>query len=720
MPLDLTNLDTLFKQGNLAEKIDQETLDDIGSQVCLDFESDLNSRSEWETMYQDWMKLAIQVIEKRTYPWNDAANVKYPLLATSAMQFAARAYPTLVSGTKVVKCRVIGDDPDGMKQDRADRISEHMSYQLLEEMTNWDEDMDRACFILPIAGCVFKKIYFDPNIGHNVSELVLPKDLVVNYWAKTLADASTKTHVMYMSKNKIKEMQLGGTFLAVDLVSAVNKPSEMATQSRINEGLKEPASKTSAPLTILEQHRFWDLDDDDYEEPYIITVEYSTRKVLRITPRFEKDGVKTNGTKIIQITPEEYFLKFPFIPNPDGGFYDLGFGALLGPLNETVNSLINLLLDSGSMSNLQAGFISKGVRLKAGDTTFKPGEWKTVQTSGDDLHKGIYPLPTRDPSDVLFKLLGQVVESGQKLASVAEIFVGKMPGQNTPATTTMATIEQGMKVFTAIYKRIYRSLTKEFKRLYRLNKLYMPANEEYTVLDSLALKNIGQNDYQQDESDVRPAADPTNVSETLKLTKAQALMEMIPMGTVNPQEATKRILEAQEQPDIEKLMAVQPPGPTPDQQKAQSDIQVAQQKAQLDSQAAQQKMQHDQQTAMMKQKEMELKLIIEANQGKMDTATKQMEIQLKQAQDQMSMQQQAKQHMMDLVKAQDAMMVERASATQQLQAQGQKHQMDMQQMQEKHNAAMTQKDQLHQQDVKLKKKKITQLSDKEHMVEEVN
>ena len=704
MALDLTNLDILFQQSNLAEKIDQETLDKIGEQVSLDFESDLNSRSDWETMYQDWMKLAIQVIETRTYPWNNAANVKYPLLATSAMQFQARAYPTLVNGTKVVKVKVIGDDPDGMKQARADRISQHMSYQVLEEMESWDEEMDRACFILPIAGCVFKKIYYDPSIGHNISELVLPKDLVVNYWAKTLEDATTKTHVMYMSKNRIKELQLGGTYLDIDLVSAVNKPSEMNTQSRENEGLKEPANKAEAPLTILEQHRFWDLDDDGYDEPYIITIEYSTKKVLRITPRFEKDGVKIADGKIIKITPEEYFLKFSFIPNPDGGFYDLGFGALLGPLNETVNSLINLLLDSGSMSNLQAGFISKGVRLKAGDSMFKPGEWKVVQTSGDDLNKGIYPLPTREPSDVLFKLLGTIVESGQKLASVAEIFVGKMPGQNTPATTTMATIEQGMKVFTAIYKRIYRSLTKEFKRLYRLNKLYLPMDAQFKVLDSLELQRIGQNDYKQDDSDVKPAADPTNVSETLKLTKAQALMEMIPLGTVNPQEATKRILEAQEQPDIEKLMAVAPPGPSPEQQKAEMDMKVAQQKAQLDAQAAQMKMEHEQQKAMMKQKEMELKLIIEANQGKMDAATKQMEMQLAQAQNQMELQQQEKQHMMDLAKAHDAMMVDRAKSQNDLQVQQQKHSMDMQQMHEKHSSAMKQKDELHQQDIKLKAK----------------
>lgn len=645
MALDLSNLDILFQQSNLAEKLDAELLAKIGEQVVADFTYDLNSRKEWESMYQDWIKLATQVMEEKSFPWPKAANVKYPLLATSAMQFQARAYPTLVSGVNIVKARVIGEDPTGEKALRAERIGRHMSYQVLEEMENWDEEMDRACFILPIAGCVFKKVYYDPAKGHNVSELVLPKDLVVNYWTKTLENSPTKTHIIYMSKNKLKEFQLGGSFLNIDMKDAVNKSFDMEENARKNEGFDKPAREDSAPLIILEQHRFWDLDEDGYEEPYIVTVEYSTGKVLRITPRFEKDGVKMENDKIIRIEAEEYFIKFTFIPNPDGGFYDLGFGALLGPLNETVNTLINQLLDAGTMSTLQAGFISKGVRTKVGDSVFKPGEWKVVQTSGDDLKKGIYPLPARDPSNTLFELLGTIVESGQKLASVAEIFVGKMPGQNTPATTTMATIEQGMKVFTAIYKRIYRSLTKEFKRLYRLNKLYLPADAEFNALDSLALQKTGMDDYRQDDSDIKPAADPNNVSEMLRLTKAQALMELIPLGTLNAAEATKRILEAQEQPDIEKLLNQGPPPPSPEQQKAQVDMQVAQQKAQLDAQALQMKAEH------------------EANKNKMDMQMGQMKLELEAAKAHMQLETARSKAIVDAQAAQMKMQTDHQAAT---------------------------------------------------------
>lgn len=683
MPLDTSNLDVLFQQSNLAEKLDKELLTKIGEQVVTDFNYDMDSRKEWETMYQEWMKLATQVSEEKSWPWVNAANVKYPLLATSAMQFQARAYPTLVSGVNVVKARVIGDDPDGQKALRAERIGRHMSYQVLEEMENWDEEMDRACFILPIAGCVFKKIYFDPTKGHNVSELVLPKDLVVNYWTKTLEDSPTKTHIMYMSKNKIKEFQLGGSYLDIDLTSAINKSFNLEEDTTKNSGLQKPGNEEAAPLVVLEQHRFWDLDEDGYEEPYIITVEYSTGKVLRITPRFEKDGVKIENNKIIRITPEEYFIKFTFIPNPDGGFYDLGFGALLGPLNETVNTLINQLLDSGTMHSLQSGFIAKGIRTKQGENIFKPGEWKVVQTSGDDLKKGIYPLPTKEPSSTLFQLLGSMVESGQKLASVAEIFVGKMPGQNTPATTTMATIEQGMKVFTAIYKRIYRSLTKEFKRLYRLNKLYMPADAEFNALDSMELQKTGMNDYQKDDSDIKPAADPTNVSEMLRLTKAQALMELIPLGTLNVQEATKRILEAQEQPDIEKLMNQGPPPPDPKMMEIQA------------------KMQADQAQSQLKMQEMQMKMQFEGQSKQMDMQVKQMEMQFKQ----LELELKAK-------SAQQDALIKSASAQQDMQLQQQKGQHDMhmqnQQLQladKQHAQSMEQSDAQHQQKLQQAKEK---------------
>ena len=656
----------LLSEVNIASKLDKDTLNKIGDDVVHSFEDDLQSREHWEEQYEEWMKLATQVIEEKTWPWFNASNVKYPLLATAAMQFQARSYPTLVGSPAVVKARVWGEDPDGSKQKRADRISKHMSYQVLEEMENWDEDMDKACFVLPIIGTVFKKTYWCKEEGTNKSDLVLPKHLVVNYWAKDLESASTKTHILFMTKNTIREKQLSGEFLDIDLGAANPKYFEFEENSKRNENLEMPRETDSTPLTILEQHRWDDLDNDGYKEPYIVTIEYSTGQVLRVASRYEADGIKVNDKgEITRIVPEEYFVKFSFIPNPDGGFYDLGFGALLGPLNETVNTLINLLIDSGTINNLQSGFIAKGIRMKMGDAALTPGEWRTVQTTGDDLRKGIMPLPTKEPSETLFKLLGTIVESGQKLASVAEIFVGKMPGQNTPATTTMATIEQGMKVFTAIYKRIYRSLTKEFKRLYRLNKIYMKPEDEFRVIDSQELMKIGQSDYQQDDTDVRPAADPTMVSEQLRLTKAQALLEMIPLGTINPQEATKRVLEAMEQPEIEKLMGNIPqPPPDPKLLVAQAKMKADEQKAQIHQAESQQKMIQDEQSA------------------KLDTMAKILDLHIQEMKAKQQEEADQRQHMIDLIGAITELHAKTAQHQQKLSQQEEMHSQKLKQMKE--------------------------------------
>ena len=691
MPLDYSNLDILLQQANLAEGLEKEELTKIGDIVVRDFEYDLQSRSVWETMYADWMKLAIQVIEEKTFPWRNAANVKYPLLSTAAMQFQARAYPTLVSGNVIVKARVIGEDPDGSKLRRAERIGKHMTYQLLEEMPNWDEDMDKACFILPIVGTIFKKVYYDPDKGYNCSELVLPRDLVINYWAKTLEDCETKTHILYMSKNKVKENQLSGNFLEFDIAAATTKEFDHSKKVKENTGLSEPASSENSPLTILEQHRLYDLDNDGYQEPYIVTVEYSTRTVLRITPRFQKSGVITSEGKIVKITPDEYFIKFPFIPNPDGGFYDLGFGALLGPLNETVNTLINQLIDSGTINNLQSGFIAKGVRMKMDDAALEPGEWRTVQTTGDDLRKGILPLPSKEPSSALFQLLGTIVESGEKLASVAEIFVGKMPGQNTPATTTMATIEQGMKVFTAIYKRIYRSLTKEFRKLYKLNQLYLPFEKEFEILDSQELISIKLSDYQQDDTDVKPAADPNVVSEMLRMTKAQALLELIPLGTVNPQEVTRRVLEAQEQPEIEKLLNAGPPPPDPKMLEIQAKMQAEEAKTNL------------------KMQESQIKMMMDQQMGKMDMQLKQMDLQFKSMEAQLKLATQKHQMIIDMSKAEQDLKIEQVTGNQKMQLKEQEFKMKEKQIEQKSKETDIKKP---------KNRKIKQISDNEYEVEE--
>ena len=699
---------------DLVSEVDEEELKKMGNEVVRGFEADLQSRSSWDEQNQEWMKLALQVKETKTYPWPNAANVKYPLLSIAAIQFSARAYPSLVPSFDIVKAKPLGrskpaapqapqggppvapmggmpagqppipgQPPQGAGapmmgqppspgpqpeeedlQVTAEKISTHMSYQVLYEMDDWEEDMDKLCLVLPIIGCAFKKTYYSKLKEYNCSELVLPKDLVVNYWTKSLETAYRKTHRLWYTPNEFVERQRIGFWKEyddMDFGPGASPPDDYHQRHEITK-ITVPEEDSDTPREVLEQHTFWDLDGDDYKEPYVITVDRETCRVLRIAPRFQSKDVMfhpKNPSKVARINPREFFTKFSFIPNPDGSFYDLGFGLLLGSINQAANTILNQLTDAGTLSNLQSGFLAKGLRLgKAGDYKFQPGEWKPVNNTFEDLKKGIFPLPVREPSNVLFQLLGMLVQSGKELASVAEIMTGKMPGQNTPASTTMATIEQGLKVFTSIYKRIYRSMGKEFEKLFELNSMYLPdeADLEYTYeKDGVTIDaSINTRFYQDAKVKIVPAADPNMVTETQKLMQLQSMMEMAQFGSLNVKELTRRGLEIHGIPGIAKLMEVPPPGDPievtllkmeledkeKDRQLEGMKIQSENQKRQSEIvlNIAKAKQLGDEEGAMMLEAQLERELAREEMQ------LKAMELMFKQEEHQMKMQQKKEEH----------------------------------------------------------------------------
>lgn len=643
----------LLESTNIAENLDEDKLREIGANCKRGFEQDLESRREWEQNIDEWTKLAIQSKEARTYPWPKASNIKYPLLSTAAMQFNARAYPSLVpSDGRIVKAKVIGKDPTGEKQKRAEHTSIFVSYQLIDEMEGWEEDMDKLLIMLPIVGSMFKKTYWDSMLEKNQSKLVMPKNLVVNYWTKSLEQSERVSEIIEMSKRLYQERVNAELFLDTDIGSP--KTPEGSNGA--------PDNDSTTPYIFIEQHTFLDLDDDGYEEPYIVTFHRQSGTVLRIVARFDELGLKVdNDGKVIYIEPIEYYTKFGFIPNPDGSFYDIGFGVLLGPINDSVNTLINQLVDAGSLSNLQSGFIGKGLRLKMGEARFQPGEWKAVNATADDLKKQILPLPVKEPSMVLFTLMGSLITSGKELASVAEIFVGKMPGQNTPATTTMATIEQGMKVFTAVYKRIYRSLAKEYKKIYRLNEVYLNPQTYVEILDD----NVNPDDFKAIGYDICPGADPSAVSQTERLLKAQGLVELLPMGILDPLEVVTRVLEAQEQPNIQKLFHPQvqqtgqpPQKPDPKAQELQMKMQAEAQKAKLQQDNLAFKSQLDQRdqqfTQAMKAQAQQHELAIKTMEAKLQAMAEEHQIKSKMVQSQQQAVQAHQQHVQSVVHTEQA------------------------------------------------------------------
>lgn len=597
---------------NIAAELDEEQLIKIGKDAKNGFDADEDSRSEWLKDTADWLNLAKQLRDEKHWPWRGASNVKYPLISTAAMQFSARAYPSLVPGDgTIVKARIIGKDPDGQKQAKADRISKYMSWQYLYEMPRWEEDMDRMLIMLPCVGMMFKKTYFDPLSEKPVSELVAAENFVIDYWADDIESADRYSEIIYLSKRKVDEKIRSKEYLNAQLGEPIYQET----------GDKETKQHDLvAPYKLIQQATWLDLDDDGVKEPYTVVFDYNSSKVLKITARFLPQDIKLDKKgKIIAIDAQCYYTKFGFIPNPDGGFYDLGFGHLLGPLNESVNTLINQLIDAGTLANLQAGFVGKGLRLKMGDSPLRPGEWRAVNAVADDIRKQMLPLPAKEPSNVLLQLLGTLITSGKELASVAEIFVGKMPGQNTPATTTMASIEQGMKVFTAIYKRIYRALDKEFKKLFYINSAYLNPKTYAAVLD----EPIDPKDFDKETYDICPAADPNASSQQEKLMKAQALVELIPLGTVDPMEVTIRILQAQDQPNWEKLIPGMAQTGQP-QMPQKEDPKMVEMKMKMDAEQkkAELKQQEMQQKMAMNQRDAEFKLQMKAQEHQVNMQSK--------------------------------------------------------------------------------------------------
>lgn len=550
-----------YASDNVSELIDEDKLIEIASQVQSGYDEDVNSRKEWAVRQDEDMKLALQVQESKSTPWPNASNFKYPLLTTATMQFGARSYPSLVTSPSIVKGRVTGFDLTGDKAKSADRVGKHMSYQLIEEMDNWEEDMDRLCLSIPIVGCMFKKTYFSPSKSKNVSELVYPKHLVVNYWTKYLKDAPRITHEIHLSENDIYERIESGLFTDQDYTK--DQIEEDTTQNEVH-GLQTPSDDTT-PYLFLEQHTWLDLDDDGYKEPYIVTI--CNGKVARIVAGFDLDSVTVRDDQVIRIERIEYFTKYGFVPSPDGSFYDVGFGLLLGGINDSINTTVNQLHDAGTMSNRAGGFLGRGAKLKGGKHTFKPFEWQQIQSTGEDLRKNIVPLPVREPSNVLFSLLGLMIEAGKELSSTVPMMVGQNPGQNQPATTSMAVVEQGSKVYSSIFKRLHRACHQELKKLKRLNRLYLPPESYFQVLDKEeeGMDKIFQKDYGEDVTDVQLYSDPNIISETHRLIKAQQVSEMMQQNLIpNPEAAAKIILEAMDLPNIEELLTPPPPQPSPE------------------------------------------------------------------------------------------------------------------------------------------------------------
>jgi chaperonin GroES len=572
MNLEATlSLSKIVKSPNVADLLSESDLTTIGNAVWDEWTIDKDSRYDWEERTADAMKLAQQVKEEKTFPWAGASNVKFPLVTIAALQYQSRAYPALIPDVNVVKARVIGTDLTGEKQARADRVSQFMSFQVLEEDENWEENMDKVLIEQAIVGCAFKKSFFDPALQHNVSVQVLSQHLYIPYFAQSLEKASRITQVLFFSENEMIENERKGLFLKYDRLvpPTVDDTSPMQAAHDEAQGTHDPKNDPATPYELLEQHRWLDLDGDGYQEPYVVTIVKETKQVLRIVARFSTSKIQRRKGEVVYIEPDHYFTKFSFIPSPDGGIYDLGFGVLLGPLNESINTILNQLVDAGTLSNTAGGFLGRGVKFRSGDNSFRPFEWKRVDSTGDDLHKGIFPLPVREPSLVLFQLLGLLIDYGERIGMATDPMVGVNPGQNTPAETSRNMLAEGQRIFSAVYKRTYRALKEEFRKLYKLNGIFLNDEQEFYSLINEGTNIVFASDFAGDGKDVVPAADPNMVSDAMKLQQILMMKESaLQTPGYNPYQLEKKFLQALKVTDIEAILpdpqgpnALPPPGP---------------------------------------------------------------------------------------------------------------------------------------------------------------
>jgi hypothetical protein len=511
---------------NLADILPEDVLDPLGSVLKENYMDYKMSRKDWEQSYMEGLDLLGFKYENRTEPFQGASGATHPVLAEAVTQFQAMAYKELLPSDGPVRTQIVGAITP-QKEQQAQRVKDFMNYQIMDQMQEYEPEFDQMLFHLPLAGSSFKKVYYDDLLGRAVSKFVPADDLIVPYTATSLDDAESVIHTIKISENDLRKQQVTGFYSDIELSPPAVTEDKVTEKERELEGTKK-TGKPGDVYTLLECHI--NLDLEGFEDigpdgeptgiklPYIVTIEEGSTKVLSIRRNYAPNDPKKN--KI------QYFVHFKFLPGL--GFYGFGLIHMIGGLSRTATTALRQLLDAGTLSNLPAGFKQRGVRVRDEPSPIQPGEFKDVDAPGGSLRDAFYPLPYKEPSQTLLALMGIVVQAGQRFASITEMQVGD-GNQNAAVGTTIALLERGSKVMSAIHKRLYGALKKEFKLLAKIIKTYLPPVYPYDVVGGA--KEIKQTDF-DDRVDIIPVADPNIFSMTQRITLAQTELQL---ATSNPQ-----------------------------------------------------------------------------------------------------------------------------------------------------------------------------------------
>ena len=554
IPEDITEQIATDHNANLAEILSETDLDGLSSDLINYYENDKDSRKDWEDTYIKGLDMLGFKYENRTQPFEGASGVVHPLLAESVTQFQAQAYKELLPPSGPVNCQIIGE-VSPLVEDQAARVKEFMNYELMNVMKEYDPDMDQLLFYLPLSGSAFKKIYYDGQLERAVAKFVSGEDLVVDYFATDIETASRITHCIKMSGNDLRKNQVSGFYSDVPVTSGDVDPNEVREKINELEGNSPPYSTDSEEHLILEMHVDLDLpgfeDQSGIKLPYIVTIDKYSQTILSIRRNWdEADQTKTK---------KQYFVHFKFLPGL--GFYGFGLIHMLGGLSRTATSVLRQLIDAGTLANLPAGFKARGMRIRDHDEPIQPGEFRDVDVTGASIRESLLPLPFKEPSATLFQLLGFAVDAGKSFAAIADMKMGEGNEQN-PVGTTLAILERGTKVMSAIHKRMHYAQKIEFKLLADVFQSYLPPEYPYMVKGGDRM--IKQTDF-DDRVDIIPISDPNIFSMSQRIMLAQ---QQLQLAQANPQlhnvrEAYRRMYMAMGVDNVDAILKPDPNMPTP-------------------------------------------------------------------------------------------------------------------------------------------------------------
>ena len=498
---------------NLAESIEEADLEEMASDLIDDFNSDKTSRKEWSRSYIKGLDLLGMKIEERSQPWEGASGVFHPLLSEAIVRFQAQAMGEIFPASGPVRTKIVGKNTKE-KKDQSKRVEHEMNHMLTEEMTEYRDEMEQMLFRLPLAGSSFKKVYYDPIMERPCSMFVPAEDFVVSYGASDLMSCSRYTHVMKKTENQVKELMVNGFYRAIELPDPEQDESDIQEKYDDMEG-SDAVFEDDDRYTIIEMHVDLEMpepfeDKDELARPYVVTIDKSSKTILSIRRNWYEDDQKKSK--------RQHFVHYKYLPSL--GFYGTGLIHLIGGLAKSATSILRQLIDAGTLSNLPAGLKARGLRIKGDDSPLMPGEFRDVDVPGGAIRDSITFIPYKEPSSVLYQLLGNIVEEGRRIGSIADVQVGNM-NPDAPVGTTLALLERSMKVMSGVQARLHASLKKELRILSKCIHDFMPSEYSYEI----------EGDFSRTKDfdgriDVIPVSDPNASTMAQRVTQYQSALQL--------------------------------------------------------------------------------------------------------------------------------------------------------------------------------------------------